>query len=660
MATPTVFTSSLTATQTANIMMQPQRSDIKYIKYPDDTTLRVTIIIKNLNTNEQCVLTRRQAVTPEFATTWMHSHIGHSYFRNIDFGAISMWPILQCPDGTELFTTCNFPNGAGETLQAMAFLSHATNDANMDTVVVKISAPMMHTTQYQYQISNFREKRFNAIQHAFRAFSKTIPRAIPKVPKPTKVDPLLAALYHNDTISPLGSDTFNIKFAFKMATTEKTAGTHTIPAVLKTLHFLIPGLSSANVAYYDILQGHKSAYVFRLRNLAGWKIIAAVNTTVPSFDITNTVFKKYVPHMERTIAISESILTIFPGNQSALKAKTQELLSAYHEQFIHSLPAGSGLTAKFSKLTSLNFKMDDLISLDEKSWELFVTFQGLKYIHEYFLNSATTLSTDALLRRILYALQTDDPKTIKPFSKHEAALFVDSFFDACEGLADVVMEGIDATNMDNLAIKLLHKEHSRKIFISVDEAIALLTTCIGKDPVHWYENTFPSIFKDEDQLATFMLIRGHEFMEQFKLLVPEELFSTIPAIITTAHNYERRINDARCIFLDFKTSPVTNVHHGLAYALFTGDHITLPNYAAARNANDLADSKKKAKEKKNADKKAARAAPDAADAAGADAADAAGAAATAGADAAAGAAAGVGDADAAAGEGPGVGDPADE
>jgi hypothetical protein len=432
------------------------------------------------------------------------------------------------------------------------------------------------------------------------------------------VDPLLAALYHNDTISPLGGDTFNINFAFNIAATEKTAGTHTIQAVLKTLHFLIPGLSSANVVYYDILQGHKSAYVFRLRNLAGWKIIAAVNTTVPSFDITNTVFKKYVPHMERTIAISESILTIFPGNQSALKTKTQELLIEYHEFFMKSLPAGSGLKSKFKNLTSLKFKMDDLVLLDEKAWELFVTFQGLKFIHEFFLNSATTLGTDALLRRILYALQTDDPKSIKPFSKHDAALLVDSFFDACEGLAANIIDDIDTADSKDLAVKLLHREKSRKVFISMDEAIAILTTCIGKDPVHWYENTFPdSIFKSADDLATFMLIRGTSFMEQFKLLVPAELFSTIPDIIATAHNYEKKINNARSVYLDLTRSPAHKMRHGLAYALFTGDHVAFPNHAAAMADNDKKANRAKDKKKKKADKDARDAAPAAAAAAAA-------------------------------------------
>ena len=622
---PTVYTSSLTTTQTANIMMQPQRADVKFIGYPEET--RVTVIIKNLNTNAECVLTRTQKCTPNFATEWMHSHIGHSFFRNIDFGAIARWPLLACPDGTALFTTCTFPNGVGETLQAMAFQNHGSKHSqNTDTIVVRISAPLMHSSQLQYQRSNFRDKRYNAIQHAFRAFAKENKHVDTTEAEAPSVDPLIASLYYNDTIAPLGIETQNFNFAIRMPTTEKTAGTSTIPAILKTLHFLIPGLDAGNVVYYDILQGHKSAYVFRLRNVAGWRILGAVNTTLPSFDITNTVFQKYTPSLERHMAISESILTIFPGNQSLLKAQTQRMLVKYHKRFMAQLAdtvPGSHLIAAFANLSKLTFKIDDLILLDEQAWELFVTFQGLKYIHEFFMNSdTTTASTDALLRRILYALQVEDPKNIKPFSKHETALFVDSFFDACVGFAKELISDLDIATSADLAKELLHPQFSREVYISIDEAIAILTTCMGKDPMNWHEAAAKDgIFKQNTHLAAFMLLRGGDLMEHYKLLFPAELFSDIADTIKNAHNYEKKINNARDIFNNLKTSAKNEMHSGLGYALFTGDYTTFPGHAAAITANNKADEKRRTKRAAKAAAAADAAATAAAAPAGADAAD---------------------------------------
>ena len=588
-----VYTSSLTALQTANIMMLPQRTDFTLI---DITRLAysVTIVIKNLNTNEETVLAKGHPIADDFETTWINPYIDHPVFRNIDFGASFKRSYLSKPKGTELCTTCIFSNGAGETLQAMAFLVHTPHLANTDTVVVHVATPQVDVTLDQYKkLSTFKERRNCALHYAFKAFSLAIQHGQNFQGQPRKVNPAAAVIYYDDTMPVLGADNYNFNFAFSLPATEKTAGTHTIPAALKTLRFLVPGLGSTKAVYYDILQIHKSAYVFRLRNLAGWKVIGAVNTTIASFDLVNSFFEKFVPGLERTIAISEDILTIFPGNQHTLKNEARALKITQHNSLLNRPDiSGKAISENFFNENKLLFTQANVTTLLPDTWSNFITWIGLTIIFNYYDYSSGTLSTDALLRRIIQALQVQDPKNIKPFSQHEAVQVAKTYFEFCSGLATKTISDGTILTSEELSPYLLKEQLADDVCISKDDAVGILTICLGEEPSSWCAKILKNhskLFTSSQQLATFILLTSPDDESEFKQLFPQELFMNIRSTVMDAKNYDKSIHEASVFGSNLLTNTPSQMPKGLAYTLFTRNFSLLHKAREIIHAEKLVD-----------------------------------------------------------------------
>ena len=388
----TFYSSSLSPQQTADIMVSALRgtSFIPASNIKDKPEYRVGIVIRNLVTGKETLITQPSfpEPTPDFSKTWLMPYVDDPVFYNTELSTMKKPPPLVNPadQQADLCTTCLFPIGRGERLQAIAFLVYESGDVfyeypntKMDQVFIRVRTDQIPLSAERFAVDGaHKHRRFYALQHAFLQLAVQNPNM--KIIAEHLVNPansmtsMATALYKQAASVTLGmfdteSDSYNITFAFTVPSSERTAGSRVIPTVLQILSGLMPGLSADQAIYYDILQAHQFAYTFRLRNLAGWKILGAVNsalpdfgtvdgcfapyapatfriqslggwrdngtatTAIPDFDATNNRFAPYAPAMDGAdpVRTSDNILCVYPKNRetiTTLIAKTRAQANA--------------------------------------------------------------------------------------------------------------------------------------------------------------------------------------------------------------------------------------------------------------------------------------------------------------------------------------------
>ena len=226
------------------------------------------------------------------------------------------------------------------------------------------------------------------------------------------------------------------------------------------------------------------------------------------------------------------------------------------------------------------------------TWSNFITWIGLTIIFNYYDYSSGTLSTDALLRRIIQALQVQDPKNIKPFSQHEAVQVAKTYFEFCSGLATRVIQDGKFFTSDALSLYLLKKQLADGVCISKDDAVGILTICLGEEPSSWCAKILKNhskLFMSSQQLATFILFAAPEGESAFKQLVPQELFMDIVSTVNDAKNYDKSINEASVFGSNLLTNTPSQMPKGLAYALFTRNFLLLHKAREIRHEEKLVD-----------------------------------------------------------------------
>jgi hypothetical protein len=573
------------------------------------TSYCVGIVLRNLNTGVETLLTQPTfpKIESNFETRWFLPYRTNPAFREFDVMPVLDNPALHLD---KLFTTCVFPTRDGQMLQAMAFLVHEKDSVLKgfpgvhDHVYIDILLPNLPLSSVQYGLLMDEQRRFYALQYAFLCLAtkdsdmRVFPVTDPAGANTFKMDALTATLFGNEAeraiFSTLHWDAHRIKMAFRLPATEKTAGSSVIPAVLKKLYFLIPGLDAKQDIYYDILQGHKYAYTFRIRNLAGWTVLGSVNAALPNFSTTNACFNQFVPSTEHQLITSPDLLTVYPQDADVYSFWLQDpakLLETTTKKFLKKLRKANmdaALIARFEG-KGADFTPIDILAIDPTHWQIFTQRVGLKIITEYQKRLLTPLKkintqialADNVLRRIQDAMQG---VAVKPFSVAEQSAAVRFFYDFCDGLAKSLIDdpANPLTNGRDLKTLENYPQGVDEVSISMEQAKRFLSACVGSPASKWHAQLHihdNDIFEDQQQLAAFMLVRGRSFSQEFMQIYPSELFGpNFDKLIDNAHNCNSKIMDAKTEY-DASTPALVgseNLIGPLAYALFLGDATGLP------------------------------------------------------------------------------------
>ena len=627
------FTGSLTPQQVADIMASALKGTT-YVPITDillPTTYAVGIVIRSLVTGKETLITQPTFLepTPDFSTTWMQNYLDHPVFYKCNLQTI---PRLDNPlnHPQDLCTIATFPRTSrnDDALQAIAFAVYDTTcmfsafpSRETDQVIVKITTPQIPLSYGGFKtVVSHQHRRFNALQHTFFRMAKNSgyiwTRPAFKGFKSAKPLSALARtlLYHenpdNKVMMDAESDIMELTFAFTVPATEKTAGSRVIPTVLKTLAWLLPGLNSEQTIYYDILQAHKFAYTFRLRNLAGWRILGAVNTAMYAAEDTDYCFSAFAPAYEHrgVVMMSNSILSVYPSisnNADAFVAKqletVRELEAVCKAELVALLEKkSSGHTKKFIdsyRKKVQKFTSEENAKLSYEEWQHLLPCIGLDVIARYletYVHSVSTsmrsLPSDGIMRRILDALQgkyqgnannSSSSSSSHEFSNMELFSLLSVYFECCQSLAKTLLADTDLaiTSKAELRTKLVDDAKASAVTISLPQALTFLRACIGAPPAKWPAFLYtsdsddaPPIFEDAATVAMFIFAKARTFSDDFPLLYPRYLFDgDFSTLIDTSRRYNPTINNARAALI--KTIPITqaaDLADPLAYALFTG------------------------------------------------------------------------------------------
>ena len=598
------FSSVLTPQQTRDLMCRAtNKADfVSPAEFPSQNTFRVGIVIRNLRTGEETLITQPTfpELTANFSTSWILSFVDHPVFRHFDFASMRTAPYLESPllQPGELCTSCIFQAGREETLQALAFLACPTDTpdkkSSEDLVTVQIYTPVLPISYKAFNtLASHHLRRVYALQHAFvRLAISSLDMAVSSPPlgdtQIAGLDAYTNSLYMHDTPNLFATDwnTYKIKLCFSLPATEKTAGSSIIPVVLASLNFLLPALDANQDVAYDILQPHKSSYYFRFRNIAGWRVLGAVNGVILDFPALNQTFDKYATTTSAPY-LTPNILTLYPT-------------PSYVETFSSMIVAGNK-DARNAMLTEMHghaaieafrnevFTSRDVAGLEPAKWQRHIPCVGLNLIKKYLgiltnslaHNQKTLVVSNALAARIVSALGGTHETTMMKNAELSSLLLI--FFRFCKGLArelvykdKVVLSGQQLKTALNTPVK------ADEVTISLQQALSFWTTCQGNTPETWSQKLYvgsSTPFEDSAYLASFMLLRGHTFSSSFALLFPHTLISAdlLGSLIHTAHNYHPMILEARNshtrLSVGTKEQKLVN---SIAYALFTGSIVAFP------------------------------------------------------------------------------------
>ena len=605
------YTSSISPAKAQAYMMR--HSDIPSVfvnpgTLPKEEQYHVGIIIRDLSNNgHETLLTEPPhfpKLKPTFSSDWILPYVDHPVFRNFDFLNMKSVPYLESPKNRpdELCTTCYIQAGRVDSLQAIAFLAHRTDDtvtnATDDQITVQIRTPLLPLSYRPFTLLPTQQlRRFYALQHGLvRLAQSTQTMALISGPLSAGLLPANAyanALYYDqrsNSQSLLASEWnyHSLSCAFSIPRTEKTAGSHAIPALLKALYFLLPGLDATQDIFYDILQPSKYAYVFRLRNIAGWKVIGSVNMVVTDFVAMNSAFDRFIQDSTTHQVISPHIMTMHPpATHTALPILLNTSYTGAHRSLLDSikdLPADTQTLFK-----DHTFKHKEVLLLSPQQWQYHIALTGLHMLRK-FLDIYPTqhllqpLSvSDYLLRSLLRSYEPTTVGTITPFSTSDLSSLMLTYFFFCYGLATELLV------TENIALKDLRTDligKSDTVSISVEQFVHMLKACRGLPADKWC-TLFASgpVFTNVKDIAIFIFNRGSNanfLTTHFSLFYPHKLLPSITAhdfkaLFLTASNYHTIIKHAEALNAALKAdTTMDEAIHALAYALFIGNPKKFP------------------------------------------------------------------------------------
>ena len=616
------FSSSLSPQQVARIMTSSVANTnfaLKTKLIGNPTSYCAGIVVRNLQSGEETLLTQPvfPKITDTFSSTWYHEYTDHPVFQDIDFKSTSMDLPNPLFNMDHLSTSCIIHTGRGKLLQVIAFLVYEKDfylpdfpSKPTDHVILYIIPPSVPKNRNSFiHLPSPRQQRFYALQYGLLKLGKKAEGFLLRNTDPVigPTDAVTTAMRQDymgtDSVFTGAWETMYLKAAFSLPATEKTAGTNIIPKVLQKLNFLLPGVDSEQSVYYDILQSHKFAYTFRIRNLAGWKVVGAVNAVIPSFTTTYHIFSDFVSPYEKPLVMSQNILKLYPqtSEAAALSLATIDRLTADNNRKLVNTLTANGRDAAFIasfRDDPQTFTTEDLDKLSSEEWRDYRACMGLLLIRKYLMLNTSTISLTSvtnnnLLLRFIQAMQ--EKKDVKPFLKQDISDFILLVFDFCHGLASHIVNATTVepglptrtASVDSGAVvsaQLTKMNPTLDRFTSLPPAkfLEILRACIGTPVTQWHFAFYSAgVLKTSRRLATFLLNYGNECATWYSLLYPLELFGMpsedLGALISEGRRYHPRINTARRAY-NAATGATTGADliNAVAYAMFSAQNNRFP------------------------------------------------------------------------------------
>ena len=240
------------------------------------------LAVRRIGSDEQCLHPKPLRTTKGWFRHFLHTPL----FQRFNLIHEPGFPRLEPPVDKAPWSTARFfKNGAEYMAIATVALSKASVVPERDTVVFHLYSPALprdHATLLAIGQNSSHTRRSVATHVALGAMG--LAQGMTELTEPVEADDGLlidAGFEHGDAV---GTDArlerLHLEGAFHSYEREAASGGAVVPLVLRHCFFLGPALSDAAPVDYDILQPHRHAYLFRIRFLAGWEVLGAVNLHV--------------------------------------------------------------------------------------------------------------------------------------------------------------------------------------------------------------------------------------------------------------------------------------------------------------------------------------------------------------------------------------------
>ena len=519
-----------------------------------------SLVIQNLTTGEEAMVEKGAKIPANFSTTWIIKYLDHPILQHFDLSRHGI-PFLTNPmtiksDDNQtdiaqpmMCTSCTFPAGRTHTLRAVATLIYWDRllrpvERGEDYVMVEILTPPLPLTFATYdELPDGQARRLVLLHYALSSFAVTKRKfSSGNTQALAAFNTLTTMLYGNKAAMATNSNAMKLVFAFSIPSTEKTAGSAVIPAVLKLLNFMFPTLSPQQPVDYDILQPHRFAYTFRLRNLGGWKVLGAVNTVIsefkssfefqtqklnnedlykltqqPSEFVHHELVQHTIPHTIVPGWIGSYVSTYKIGNKDpngifGMDTNYSNASNSILCMYIKDISEATTQISAFTKANKKTFRKvliesyedmlpswitdklnkEDMKQLSDAHWIDWAMYQGSKMIDDFLLVSnesrvvARSPNIDIVLQRFIHALKTTAKDVdIVPFSNVQISCLISMIFQFCTGLASEVINEHTPQIQVGTDLKAGVVNDARvvvdDITVSLEDFISFLTSCLGKN-----------------------------------------------------------------------------------------------------------------------------------------------------------------------------------
>ena len=410
---------------------------------------------------------------------------------------------------------------------------------------------------------------------------------------------------------------------------EDKAGSVVIPHVLKYLSFLLPVLDVSYDITYDIIQPHKSAYIFQIRNLSsGWRILGCVNLFHPSSELVRIKFdeekrlKKYdeayyalftsktaaaaIQMSSCSMTLIERFLT--ETNQVLKKIKPDyinEMNAFYNANTILPInafdPFYDAIKDVFLDINEVkNVTEDDRDILNKETFTLYLQYLGLEHImsdlrlmwkitkrkQDIALGDAFISNLEAAYNNIKRSSNNSNNNnnnnnttiTIETLTPQQIITAVfPVLFQVCVGLAEQIMKKLKIINkliIPHLSNKKLIKNHflsqnnNENHNISPKKLISFLTkSCRGIPPKEWLNLACDNIIADPFDFALLL----HTNPDAMAVFLPEEYWGVTKTefkdfINNNIMQFDNQIHEAWEYYLAGFSKELKTSHAKLALA----------------------------------------------------------------------------------------------
>jgi hypothetical protein len=422
-------------------------------------------------------------------------------------------------------------------------------------------------------------------QHTDEASTNAFARGGPATVADTEDDVLLALLTHGPSaVAPLGGRRCTLGGIAKMYDIERTAGSVSLPLVLRHLHWLQFAIDEDTSVPYRIIAPNKFAYAVHMPNVCGWEIFFSVNMAATDNELANLFMQ------------TRQRLPLMPAVGPSQEAKKQlQLLQT------RDLPLGTKTTERYlgyylKKINEASEaqkgKLAAGMALEPDKWDTDSFFTRMQVVALGNVKAGLVRRTEVLdnfiqmekAKPMLQYLSSfyerfgsrtqDEAEIAVPFSVEEVLTVVLQAFIGCatavwEGMAAASRLGMESKERADAFVTLM-KTTLKNTFVSIDYEMLpiLLKVCMNRPNTNWWEVAQEHVWiqnlpkglglgsaQNVACICTTFLYHAKRLASYFpQSLFPEYATSDWKRLIQEACDAKSSLRDARDLYHDLQTA----------------------------------------------------------------------------------------------------------